>query len=306
MKLDDILIYAPGVAGKPNRARKDIYLTAIGTFLRFCQRNGLVRRTLIKSKKGKAPVSTMVCQAAFRDEGLKLFKSVYEKWLRVTDEGDVSPDDSRFLENALGWIRGTPGASRPRAVSGHGSIKKKKAGQAKLSKRVERKEAGSSLREPLTVDEEREFKAAGPHVYDKAKWHFEGEFPDGLSERQAYVHTGMYIHWLIEANLIADEFRGETELVKRGKIKGWQIYRNWGGLFASDMLTRLGNQFTRYYYEERYFHDYEERLAEGLRSFYHVKESAENYRVIRDKIQERFERWRIRRRKYMARNRTAK
>ena len=291
MKHDALLIVAPAVAGKPTRARKDIYLSAIGTFLRFCQRNGLVRKTVIRSKKGKAPVSTMVCQSAFTDEGLKLFRSVYEKWMRVTDKGNVSAEDDSYLENALGWIRGMPGASRPRAVSVRGSGKKR-VGKARSSKRGERKEEGMWLEDELTPEEEKEFEAAGPHVYDKAKWHFEGEFPEGLSERQAYVHTGLYIRWLIEADLIAEEFLEGTELVKRGKLKGSQIYRKWGGVFASDMLTSVGNEFTRYYYEERYHRDYEQRLGKGLPSSYHVKESEENYGVIRDRIQERFEKWR--------------
>ena len=35
-------------------------------------------------------------------------------------------------------------------------------------------------------------------VYDKAKWHFGGEFPKELNNFQGYVHTGFYLTWIIE------------------------------------------------------------------------------------------------------------
>ena len=38
-------------------------------------------------------------------------------------------------------------------------------------------------------------------VYDKAKWHFRGEFPDELDIFQGYVHTGFYLTWIIENGL---------------------------------------------------------------------------------------------------------
>ena len=169
--------------------------------------------------------------------------------------------------------------------------------EGRAAKRRRRKVEEPLAEIVLTPEEEEEFEAAGPRVYDKAKWHYEGDFPEGLSKRQAYVHTGLYIRWLIEANLIAEEFREGTELVRRGKMKGWQIYRRWGGVLADDMLTPIGNEFTRYYYDGQYRRDYERRLAKGLPSDYHVKESGESYKKIRDCLQERFERWHARRRK---------
>lgn len=30
-------------------------------------------------------------------------------------------------------------------------------------------------------------------VFDKAKWHINDKFPDGLDHYQSYVHTGLYI-----------------------------------------------------------------------------------------------------------------
>src|SRR4051794_15432306 len=50
----------------------------------------------------------------------------------------------------------------------------------------------------------------GPLVYDKAKYHYDGDFPKGLPRKQAFVHTGMFIGWLIDHGMIADEFLQET------------------------------------------------------------------------------------------------
>ena len=38
-------------------------------------------------------------------------------------------------------------------------------------------------------------------VFDKAKWHYEGNFPGDLDERQAFVHTGMFLGWIIDKDL---------------------------------------------------------------------------------------------------------
>ncbi|MBN8465403.1 hypothetical protein JYJ95_02695 [Corallococcus exiguus] len=44
-------------------------------------------------------------------------------------------------------------------------------------------------------------------AYDKAKWHYEGEYPTGLSKQQAFVHTGMFIAWAITAEWRVKAYR---------------------------------------------------------------------------------------------------
>ena len=43
-------------------------------------------------------------------------------------------------------------------------------------------------------------------IYDKAKYHYEGDFPQELPMEQAFVHTGMFLSWIIDNNLFSDEF----------------------------------------------------------------------------------------------------
>ena len=39
-------------------------------------------------------------------------------------------------------------------------------------------------------------------VYDKAKYHSGGNFPEELDQFQSFVHTGMYVGWLIDNDLL--------------------------------------------------------------------------------------------------------
>ena len=131
-------------------------------------------------------------------------------------------------------------------------------------------------------------------VYDKAKDHYDGDFPKGLPHRQAFVHTGMFIGWLIEHDLIAPDFLPETEGFKERRITGAEVYEAWDGCLTREMLTDEGNRFASDYFDFQrgeYLDDYEQILAKGLPSLYHVADTWENYDIIREKIDQRFEYW---------------
>jgi len=72
-----------------------------------------------------------------------------------------------------------------------------------------------------------------PIVYDKAKYHFESIEENGLPEIHAYIHTGMFLGWLIESNLIDDEFLedfGEDiPRLKRREITSPELFSLWDG-----------------------------------------------------------------------------
>jgi hypothetical protein len=137
----------------------------------------------------------------------------------------------------------------------------------------------------------------GPCVYDKAEYHYDGDFPKGLPRKQAFVHTGMFVGWLIEHDMIAGGFLEETDGFKERKKTGAQIYKAWDGSLTSDVLTDAGNAFAKYYYGGAdgnggpYFDDYEATLTAGLPGLYHVKDTWENYDTIKQKIDQRYEAW---------------
>lgn len=70
-------------------------------------------------------------------------------------------------------------------------------------------------------------------IYDKAKYHYNGDFPEDLPIEQAYVHTGMFLGWIIENNLYSKAFEEKSQddinKFKLRQITGTQIYMKWGG-----------------------------------------------------------------------------
>jgi hypothetical protein len=148
-----------------------------------------------------------------------------------------------------------------------------------------------------TLWNSKSFTVQGPTVYDKAEYHSDIDFPKGLPRKQAFVHTGMFVGWLIEHDMIAKDFLEETQGFKERKITGAQVYKAWDGCLISDMLTDEGNAFAKYYYAGAdglgglYFEDYKAALVGDLPSLYHVKDTWENYDVIKKKIDQRYETW---------------
>ena len=134
-------------------------------------------------------------------------------------------------------------------------------------------------------------------VYDKAKWHYEGDFPEGLDDEQGFVHTGMYLGWIIENHLYSKEFKeaAANEIIKfkQKKMTGTEIYMNWDGVFVSDMLNEEGNAFTKSYFDFKdgvYLDDYEE-VFPHVKSLYEVKDTWGNYETLKPKLNERFNSW---------------
>lgn len=136
-------------------------------------------------------------------------------------------------------------------------------------------------------------------IYDKAKYHVEGEFPKGLPQRQAYVHTGMFLGWLVSKDLVSpsflSDFSSEVEHFRQRKITGPQLYARVGGVLDESMLTVQGNRFARSYFDFEkggFISDYEEWLVQDLPSFYHVEDSWSNYDRLADAIDQRYSTWR--------------
>jgi hypothetical protein len=130
-------------------------------------------------------------------------------------------------------------------------------------------------------------------VYDKAKYHSGGNFPKDLKEYQAYVHTGMFVAWLIEHDMISAEFAAETARFRSGELTGTQVYELWDGALVDDMLTDEGNRFAESYFDfqsGQFLKDYEE-VFPNAPTLYHVEDTRANYERIRDRINQRYEAW---------------
>ena len=134
-------------------------------------------------------------------------------------------------------------------------------------------------------------------IYDNAKNHFLGNFPEALPIEQAYVHIGMYLGWIIDQDLYSEYFLEEAEVqiyrFKRRELGCTILSEIWDGYLGYELFSKTGNMFTYYYYGGGlYRKDYESLLTEDLPSLYHVKDSWENFERISDQIRSRYETWR--------------
>ncbi|MFI8715624.1 hypothetical protein [Brevibacillus brevis] len=133
-------------------------------------------------------------------------------------------------------------------------------------------------------------------VYDKAKYHYEN-FEEDLPRKQAYVHTGFFIGWLIENDMVSEDFQKSYENLiaefKQRKMTGPEVYEKTGGVLAKDMLNEEGNQFAMFYFDfetgEYRYHYLEAFDCEP--SVYHVEDTWENYDHIKDWIDNEYEYW---------------
>ena len=135
-------------------------------------------------------------------------------------------------------------------------------------------------------------------VYDKAKWHHQGDYPTDLPTKNAFTHTGMFLAWLADRGLLspdfAEDFHEDLQQLNERKITPGRIFQIVDGVLASDMLNDDGNAFSKTYYapEGIYFRDYHAILALTLASDYHTADTWENYDKLKATIDRRYNEWR--------------
>lgn len=135
------------------------------------------------------------------------------------------------------------------------------------------------------------------NYYDKARAHFMGHFPESLPIEQAYVHIGIYLGWIIENSLYSEYFKEEASSqifrFTRREISCTILSELWEGCLGFELFNRQGNLFTGHYYASGlYLDDYQEILAGGLPSPYHVDDTWENYEQMKARINMRILQWR--------------
>lgn len=135
-------------------------------------------------------------------------------------------------------------------------------------------------------------------VYDKAKYHYDGDFPADLEIEQGFVHTGMFLGWIIEHDLYSEwfgkELAGYVAALKARDMTGAKVFEACDGVFMEDMLSEEGNRFAQYYFDferGKYLSDYVELLGQDLPTIYHVSDSWANYERLRARVDKRYREW---------------
>lgn len=143
---------------------------------------------------------------------------------------------------------------------------------------------------------------AEPFVYDKAKYHYDGNFPGDMEPEQAFVHTGMFLGWIIDHDLYSNwfgaEMLGYISAFRNREMTGPKVFELCDGVLLDDMLTDEGNAFARDYFDferGKYLRDYSELLTKGLPSLYHVADTWPNYEILKKRIDQRYRDWKAER-----------
>lgn len=139
---------------------------------------------------------------------------------------------------------------------------------------------------------------SSPHVYDKAKYHYESVEQQGLSEEHAANHTVFFLRWVVERKMTSEFFENEAAEILRqfraGEVSIHKVYKWWDCCLVDDMLSEEGNAFAMHYFDfERgqYIHDYVANLQNDLPTEFHVDYNEENYQKIRKVIDRRHAEW---------------
>lgn len=134
-------------------------------------------------------------------------------------------------------------------------------------------------------------------AYDKAKWHYEGDYPKDLPTDNATTHIGMFLAWAIanhlEGELHREHSKEALEQVRRRQMTGPVfLIEQCDEALTNEDLNDVGNAFATAYYELNQFNaDYESALGKDVPTLYHIADTWENYDRIAAVIDRRFKEW---------------
>lgn len=148
--------------------------------------------------------------------------------------------------------------------------------------------------------------------YDDASWHYGGDYPEDLPEKNGATHIGMFLTWCIDNDLLSEEqiedSENEIESVRNREITGAEFLIDiCDEKFTDYDLNDIGNEFATDYYEDgtkfskkykNYFGDYAEIFDIKVTdnnldqdSLYRIENSWTNYDLIKSRIDQRFSEW---------------
>jgi len=140
--------------------------------------------------------------------------------------------------------------------------------------------------------------------YDRADWHYGGDFPAGLPRENGGTHIGIFLAWAILQGLEGAEqrknFPEALAAVRAREMTGREfLFKNCDGKLWEADLNEEGNAFAKSYYKKSagqrhdYLTDYSDEFWSGP-SIYHVADTWENYERMAGVLTRRFEAWRKR------------
>lgn len=136
-------------------------------------------------------------------------------------------------------------------------------------------------------------------AFDKMDWHAV-TFTDSIPYENAGTHIGMYLAWLVNNDLIQDDWREEFadafERVRSREMTGRDLLVEClDEALPEELMVDEALEFTGEYYVTSYIDDFAAALAEedvdSEFAVYLHEDTWENYDRIEHVINEKFEKW---------------
>lgn len=136
--------------------------------------------------------------------------------------------------------------------------------------------------------------------YDDAAWHCGGDFPAGMPPAAGATHAGIYLAWALLAGLgseyhVVDCAEDLERLLARKLTPGEYFLAVCDGKLTDEDFGAEGNAFAQTYYQQDnagFIADYQEYLAKGLPSEYHVADSWMSFAKLQPVLDRRLANWR--------------
>lgn len=134
--------------------------------------------------------------------------------------------------------------------------------------------------------------------YDRADWHYGGDYPPDLPPENGGIHIGLFLAWAIHRGLQGEFHDAESattlEAVRQRRMTGREfLFQECDEKFGAEQLNHEGNQFAHSYYapDGGYMADYYATLGKGLPSLYHVADTWANFDLLALVIDKRYQTW---------------
>jgi len=136
--------------------------------------------------------------------------------------------------------------------------------------------------------------------YDDATWHSGSEFPAGLPAEAGATHAGIFLAWALLAELGSDyhavDSAEDLERLRARRLTPGQYFLTvCSGQLTDEDFNREGNDFAGSYYQQGdagFIGDYQEYLAKGLPTEYHVGDTWTNFDKLKPVLDRRLANWR--------------
>jgi hypothetical protein len=134
--------------------------------------------------------------------------------------------------------------------------------------------------------------------YDRADWHYGGNYPPDLAPENGGTHIGFFLAWAIHRGLQGEFHDAESaaalEAVRQRRMTGREfLFQECDEKFGEEQLNAEGNEFAQSYYapDSGYMADYHAALGKGLPSLYHVADTWANFDRLAPVVDRRYQTW---------------